>query len=73
MSIYKGTQGLWSRPLEVFKMTKVTGKTQSSRAVLEQPTPDTQEEKKTSYQLRSKTSQGELNLLMVLLPIDTTS
>ena len=55
-------------------MTKVTGKPQGSRAVMEQPTLDAQEEKmKTSYQLRSKTSQGELNSPMVLLPIDTTS
>ena len=55
-------------------MTKVTEKPQGSRVVLEQPALDTQEEKmKTSYQLRSKTSQGELNSLMVLLPIDTTS
>ena len=55
-------------------MTKVTEKPQGSRVVLEQPALDTQEEKmKTYYQLRSKTSQGELNSLMVLLPIDTTS
>ncbi|KAM7225988.1 hypothetical protein CapIbe_023965 [Capra ibex] len=38
-------------------MAKVTGKPQGSRAVPEQPTPYTQEEKiKTSYQLRSKIS-----------------
>ena len=55
-------------------MTKMTEKPQGSRVVLEQPALDTQEEKmKTSYQLRSKTSQGELNSPMVLLPIDTTS
>ena len=36
-------------------MTKVTGKPQGSRAVMEQWTPDAQEEKmKTPYQLRSK-------------------
>ena len=36
-------------------MTKVTGMPQNSRAVMEQPTPDTQDGKmKTSYQPRSK-------------------
>ena len=35
MGIYRGAQGLWSRPLGVFKMTKVTGKPQGSRAVME--------------------------------------
>ncbi|KAM7225266.1 hypothetical protein CapIbe_023243 [Capra ibex] len=38
-------------------MTKVTGNPQSSREVMEQPTPDTQDKKmKTSCQLRSKGS-----------------
>ncbi|XDB66574.1 hypothetical protein ABFV05_020190 [Capra hircus] len=38
-------------------MTKVTGNPQSSREVMEQPTPDTQDKKmKTSCQLKSKGS-----------------
>ena len=55
--MYKGAWGLWRRPLGVFKMTKLTGKSQGSRAVREQMIPDAQEEnRKTSYQLRSKRS-----------------
>lgn len=53
--MYKGAWGLWSRPLGVSKTTKLTGKPQGSRAVMEQWTPDTQEGKmKTPYQLRPK-------------------
>ena len=55
--MYRGAQGLSRRPVGAFKMTKVTGKPQSSREVMEQPTPDTQDKKmKTSCQLRSKGS-----------------
>ena len=53
--VYRGgAQGLWSRPLGDLKMTKVTQKPQGSRALMEQPAADNQEEKmKTSCQLRS--------------------
>ena len=52
----------------------MTGKPQGSRAVMEQLTLDTQEEKiKASYQLRSQKSKGELNPPMVILPIDIIS
>jgi len=53
--MHRAAQGLWSRPLGVFKMTKVTGKPQGSREVVEQQTLDTQEEKmKSSCQQMSK-------------------